>query len=313
MMANRDIVSEAVEQAEAMKAAAYENAKNVLVEAMSTNLQAAVAEAIDEKLDTEDVEISEEVVAEETVEEGAHDTDEMEDKDEMGHMPEMEDEDDDDEDDEEVNIDIDIDADGDDDDEEDLDEVDLDEVIEIVEDEDDMDEIHGKDKEEMAHMKKEIAKDTDEVDMDEVDMDEVDMDEVDMEDDEDVDEIKYEAAVREVEKLRTENKRYAKALKVLRTRIEEVNLFNARLAAATDVMNQVTLTKEQKERVVEHFDSCDTLDEVTRMAGVLKEAHETHTPSKNRTQRPNVQSVISENNKTEAPSGFDRLAQLAGL
>lgn len=300
-MANRDIVSEAVEQAEAMKAAAYENAKNVLVEAMSTNLQAAVAEAIDEKLDTEDVEISEEVVAEETVEEGAHDTDEMEDKDEMGHMPEMEDEDDDDDDDEEVDIDIDIDADGDDEDEEELDEVDLDEVIEIVEDEDDMDEgMHG-DKEEGAH-------DADEGE---------DMDEVDMEDDEDMDEIgmkkKYESAVAEAEELRTENRRYAKALKVLRTRIEEVNLFNARLAAATDVMNQVTLTKEQKERVVEHFDSCDTLDEVTRMAGVLKEAHETHTPSKNRTQRPNVQSVISENNKTEAPSGFDRLAQLAGL
>tara|TARA_Y100000114_G_scaffold22301_1_gene18050 strand:- start:956 stop:1861 length:906 start_codon:yes stop_codon:yes gene_type:complete len=301
MMANRDIVSEAVEQAEAMKAAAYENAKNVLVEAMSTNLQAAVAEAIDEKLDTEDVEISEEVVAEETVEEGAHDTDEMEDKDEMGHMPEMEDEDDDDDDDEEVDIDIDIDADGDDDDEEELDEVDLDEVIEIVEDEDDMDEgMHG-DKEEGAH-------DADEGE---------DMDEVDMEDDEDMDEIgmkkKYESAVAEAEELRTENRRYAKALKVLRTRIEEVNLFNARLAAATDVMNQVTLTKEQKERVVEHFDSCDTLDEVTRMAGVLKEAHETHAPSKNRAQRPNVQSVISENNKTEAPSGFDRLAQLAGL
>ena len=301
MMANRDIVSEAVEQAEAMKAAAYENAKNVLVEAMSTNLQAAVAEAIDEKLDTEDVEISEEVVAEETVEEGAHDTDEMEDKDEMGHMPEMEDEDDDDDDDEEVDIDIDIDADGEDDDEEELDEVDLDEVIEIVEDEDDMDEgMHG-DKEEGAH-------DADEGE---------DMDEVDMEDDEDMDEIgmkkKYESAVAEAEELRTENRRYAKALKVLRTRIEEVNLFNARLAAATDVMNQVTLTKEQKERVVEHFDSCDTLDEVTRMAGVLKEAHETHAPSKNRAQRPNVQSVISENNKTEAPSGFDRLAQLAGL
>jgi len=300
-MANRDIVSEAVEQAEAMKAAAYENAKNVLVEAMSTNLQAAVAEAIDEKLDTEDVEISEEVVAEETVEEGAHDTDEMEDKDEMGHMPEMEDEDDDDDDDEEVDIDIDIDADGDDDDEEELDEVDLDEVIEIVEDEDDMDEgMHG-DKEEGAH-------DADEGE---------DMDEVDMEDDEDMDEIgmkkKYESAVAEAEELRTENRRYAKALKVLRTRIEEVNLFNARLAAATDVMNQVTLTKEQKERVVEHFDSCDTLDEVTRMAGVLKEAHETSAPSKNRAARPNVQSVISENNKTEAPSGFDRLAQLAGL
>tara|TARA_B100000073_G_scaffold347620_1_gene362579 strand:- start:3727 stop:4608 length:882 start_codon:yes stop_codon:yes gene_type:complete len=293
MMANRDIVSEAVEQAEAMKQAAYENAKNVLVEAMSTNLQAAVAEAIDEKLDTEDVEISEEVVAEDTVEEGAHDTDEMEDKEEMAHMDELEDEDDDD-DDEEVDIDIDIDADGDDDDDEDeeeLDEVDLDEVIEIVEDEDEMDEGEHEDADEGE-----------------------DMDEVDMEDDEDVEEIgkMYKEAVAEVESLRTENKRYAKALKVLRTRIEEVNLFNARLAAATDVMNQVTLTKEQKERVVEHFDSCDTLDEVTRMAGVLKEAHETTAPSKNRTQRPNVQSVISEN-KTEAPGGFDRLAQLAGL
>ena len=297
-MANRDIVSEAVEQAEAMKAAAYENAKSVLVEAMSTNLQAAVATAIDEKLDTEDLEISEDVVAEDTVEEGAHDTDEMEDKEEMGHMDELEDEDEDD-DDEEVNIDIDIDADGDDDDEEDLDEVDLDEVIEIVEDEDDMEEgMHG-DKEEGAH-------DADEGE---------DVDEIDMEDDEDVEEIgkMYKEAVAEVKSLRTENKRYAKALKVLRTRIEEVNLFNARLAAATDVMNQVTLTKEQKERVVEHFDSCDTLDEVTRMAGVLKEAHETSVPSKNRAQRPNVQSVISENNKTEAPSGFDRLAQLAGL
>ena len=43
----RDIVSEAVQQAEAMKEAAYENAKSVLVEAMSTNLKAAVTEAID--------------------------------------------------------------------------------------------------------------------------------------------------------------------------------------------------------------------------------------------------------------------------
>ena len=289
MMANRDIVSEAVEQAEAMKQAAYENAKNVLVEAMSTNLQAAVAEAIDEKLDTEDVEISEEVVAEETVEEGAHDTDEMEDKEEMAHMDELEDEDeDDDDDDEEVDIDIDIDADGDDDDDEDEEELDEVEKTDEGMREDEVDEGEHEDADE--------GEDLDE------------------EDDEDVEEIgkMYKEAVAEVESLRTENKRYAKALKVLRTRIEEVNLFNARLAAATDVMNQVTLTKEQKERVVEHFDSCDTLDEVTRMAGVLKEAHETTTPSKNRTQRPNVQSVISEN-KTEAPGGFDRLAQLAGL
>ena len=47
----RDIVQEAVEQAEAMKEAAYENAKNVLVDAMSTNLKAAVSQAIGENID----------------------------------------------------------------------------------------------------------------------------------------------------------------------------------------------------------------------------------------------------------------------
>ena len=46
----KDIVQEAVEQAEAMKEAAYENAKSVLVDAMSTNLKAAVSEAIGDKI-----------------------------------------------------------------------------------------------------------------------------------------------------------------------------------------------------------------------------------------------------------------------
>ena len=57
----RDIVSEAVEQAEAMKKAAYENAKSVLVDAMSTNLKQAVTEAIDEKIDEDVDETSEEI------------------------------------------------------------------------------------------------------------------------------------------------------------------------------------------------------------------------------------------------------------
>ena len=47
----KDIVQEAVEQAQAMKEAAYENAKSVLVDAMSTNLKAAVSEAIGEKIE----------------------------------------------------------------------------------------------------------------------------------------------------------------------------------------------------------------------------------------------------------------------
>ena len=336
----KDIVQEAVEQAEAMKEAAYENAKSVLVDAMSTNLKAAVSEAIGEKieetgnpkgadlnvqydpsgqakLDGDDLTdegdgpaIIEAGLDEEqpyggnkgdesrsdrdyeAALEGDDEDEDMDENDEYGgdkgdesrshrdYEAALEDEDEEDSD-----IDVDIDVDDDEDD-------DIDEVLEIIEDEDEEDA--------------------------DVDVD-IDVDD-DEDDDEDLEERgmmmkKVEAAVKENRTLRRENRRYEKALTFLKKRIDEVNLFNARLAAASDLMRKVSLTKGEKERVVEHFDKARTVGEVKRTHRALAEGYTAANRSvkKQRVARPNVQSVISEEQKQAQGGRYDRLAELAGL
>ena len=330
----KDIVQEAVEQAEAMKEAAYENAKSVLVDAMSTNLKAAVSEAIgekieetgnpkgadlnvqydpsgQEKLDGDD--LTDEGDGPAIVEAGLDEDDEYggnkgdESRSHRDYEGDDEDENEGDEyggdkgdesrsrrdyeaaledDDEDASVDVDIDV--DDDEDEDVDE-DIDEVLEIIEDEDD-----------------------------DADVD-VDID-VDDDEDEDIEERgmlnkKVEATVKENRQLRKENRRYEKALTFLKKRIDEVNLFNARLAAASDLMRKVSLTKGEKERVVEHFDKARTVGEVKRTHRALTEGYTAANRSvkKQRVARPNVQSVISEEQKQSQDGQYDRMAELAGL
>jgi hypothetical protein len=126
---------------------------------------------------------------------------------------------------------------------------------------------------------------------------------------------KVEASVKENRQLRRENRRYEKALTFLKKRIDEVNLFNARLAAASDLMRKVSLTKGEKERVVEHFDKARTVGEVKRTHRALAEGYTAANRSvkKQRVARPNVQSVISEEQKQAQGGQYDRLAELAGL
>ena len=331
----KDIVQEAVEQAEAMKEAAYENAKSILVNAMSTNLKAAVSEAIGEKItedgnpkganlnvnydpeglkDLEGDDLTDEgdgpAIVEAGVDEGddfggdkgdesrSHrdyegDDDEEDENEgdeygggkgdesksredyEEGAVWEDEDEDG------EINVDIDV------DDEEDED---IDEVLEIIEDEDE---------------------DEEDVDVD-----------VDVDEDEDIEERgmlnkKVEASLKENRKLRRENRRYEKALTFLKKRIDEVNLFNARLAAASDLMRKVSLTKDEKERVIEHFDKARTVGEVKRTFRALGEGYRASNRSvkKQRVARPNVQSVLTEEQRNQNPNQqvFDRMSELAGL
>ena len=332
----KDIVQEAVEQAEAMKEAAYENAKSVLVDAMSTNLKAAVSEAIgekieetgnpkgadlnvqydpsgQEKLDGDD--LTDEGDGPAIVEAGLDEDDEYggnkgdESRSHRDYEGDDEDENEGDEyggdkgdesrsrrdyeaalegddDDEEASVDVDIDV--DDDEDEDVDE-DIDEVLEIIEDEDE-----------------------------DADVD-VDID-VDDDEDEDIEERgmlnkKVEATVKENRQLRRENRRYEKALTFLKKRIDEVNLFNARLAAASSLMRKVSLTKTEKERVVEHFDKARTVGEVKRTHRALSEGYNAANRGvkKQRVARPNVQSVISEEQKQQNDGQYDRMAQLAGL
>ena len=316
----RDIVSEAVQQAEAMKEAAYENAKSVLVDAMSTNLKAAVTEAIDEQIDDAEASVAEEVVEdavavdtedtqEETVEEAAVEEDQKyggNKGDESRSRRDFEE----DEDEEEIAddaYDVDDDA-GDEEGEEDLDEMDIEEVIEIIEDEDEDDDEDSID----------VYIDVDDDDDSDDEDDDIDEDEEygGNKGDESRSKRDFEATVKENKSLKKENARYAKALTFLKKRIDEVNLFNARLAAASDVMKAVTLTKEEKEQVVEHFDTCKNVSEVKRTFKVLTEAYKANDRSvkKQRVDRPNVQSVISEESQeTEGNGQFDRLAELAGL
>ncbi len=333
----KDIVQEAVEQAEAMKEAAYENAKSILVDAMSTNLKAAVSEAIGEKItedgnpkganlnvnydpeglkDLEGDDLTDEGDGPAIVEAGIDEDDEYggdkgdesrshrdyegDDEDEnegdeyggdkgdesrsdRDYEAALEDEDEDDA------IDIDIDVDDE--------EEDIDEVLEIIEDEDEDDE---------------------DVDVD-VDVDDDDDEDIDVDVDEGrrMREQKIAATVKENRQLRRENRRYEKALTFLKKRIDEVNLFNARLAAASDLMRKVSLTKDEKERVIEHFDKARTVGEVKRTFRALTEGYRASNRGvkKQRVARPNVQSVLTEDQKNQNTnqSQFERMSQLAGL
>lgn len=272
----KDLVQDAYAQIETMREAATETAKNILIEAMSTDLKAAVTQAMNDTLseDTEEVEtpVSEEVeaVEEEVVEEAADDSSDVEEVETIEEVYEMDDEDEDDEDEDE---------DEDDDEDEDMEEMMDEEVIEVVEDE--------------------MTEDEEVSDEAEV-----------VEEGDELSQLKAEN-----DKLREENKKYEKALVGVKKQMDEINLFNARLAAATDLMRTIPLTKDQKERVVEHFDAAKTLGEVKRTRNILMETFNTaeKTVRKARVNRPNVQSVVTENTEVkEDTTAYDRLAKLAG-
>jgi len=277
----KDLVKEAYAQVDAMRDAATETAKNILIEAMSTDLKAAVAQAMSDTLgedEAEDtVEESAVVEAEETNEEASIEESSAEEavEEAIEEISEMADEDDEDEED--------MDMDMDDEDEED-------------EDDDDDEEA------EEAYMKEdEETSDEDEV-----------IEVVEAEEMTEGDELSQLKA--QNEKLREANKKYEEALVGVKKQMDEINLFNARLAAATDLMRSVPLTKDQKERVVEHFDNVKTIGEVKRTHKILLESYkvEEKTVRKARINRPNVQSVVTENTDTQENTAYDRLAKLAG-
>ena len=313
----KDIVQEAVEQAEAMKEAAYENAKSILVDAMSTNLKAAVSEAIGEKI-TEDGNHKGANLNVNYDPEGLKDL-EGDDLTDEGDGPAIV----------EAGVDEGDDFGGDKGDESrshrDY------EGDDDEEDENEGDEYGGGKGDESKSREdyEEGAVWEDEDEDADVDVD------IDVDDDEDIDEVleiiededveegrrmreqKIAATVKENRQLRRENRRYEKALTFLKKRIDEVNLFNARLAAASDLMRKVSLTKDEKERVIEHFDKARTVGEVKRTFRALSEGYRASNRSvkKQRVARPNVQSVLTEEQRNQNPNQqvFDRMSELAGL
>jgi hypothetical protein len=290
----KDIVKEALEQVENLKEASMANAKNVLVSAMSTDLKAAVTQALHESINESDDQPAD-----------YHDGK----KDKNLGSDRVGDE---------------IPADGDTPNDDPADKGDGPAIIEtgIEEMDDDLEELPFEDDEEeeveemdMFEMDDEDFEDDEEEDVIEVVEDEgMDFEDDDCGDEEEIDveenAVQYESTIK---KLTAENKRMKNALGKVKVQMDEINLFNARLAAASDLMRRVTMTKDQKERVVENMDRCRSIGEVKRAHRMIYEGYKSKKVVKrNRVARPNVQSVVTEESG-ETNNKFARLNELAGL
>ena len=308
----KDIVEEAVAEARKMKASVLEAAKTSLAEAMSPTIKKIVSDRINEELggggdppanydeDGEQGRVGEEIPA-------VGDT--GEDLSDEGDGAAV------------------IEAGLKEDDELDLgdeDELDLgDEDEEALEqdemgDEEDLDlgdeELGGEEDEEIV----DVPEEEEEEDVIEI----VEDDEMDTEEDEEDEEEPTpvpEASVKrsrrmkkENLRLRKENARYRKALVNLKGRIQEVSLFNARLAGATRLMSEVTLTRREKNSIVDRFDDCESLNEVKRVYKAMKEAY--RNAGKTKTNKPSLKSRNSVKSvMTENVNEWSRMAEIAGL
>ena len=312
----KDIVKEALEQVQNLKEASMANAKNVLVNAMSTDLKAAVTRALHESMNESDDQpadyhagkkdknLGSDRVGDEIPGKGLTKGDDPADD---GDGPaiieagfeEMDDEDMDYDDSEVEGDDF-----GDDEEDDDFGVEEMD------------DELGGEDYEDdMEDDEEDVIEVVEDEDMDFEDDGEEDFDSMDSDDDEEVG-PQTEAAIR---RLKSENRRLARgnrrmvgALGKVKNQMDEINLFNARLAAASDLMRRVTLTKEQKERVVENMDRCRSIGEVKRAHRMIFEGFKAkRLVKRNRVGRPNVHSVVSESQNIN--NKFARLNELAGL
>jgi hypothetical protein len=74
-----------------------------------------------------------------------------------------------------------------------------------------------------------------------------------------------------VKALQTENAEYRQAIDVLRGKLNEVNLLNAKLLFTNKIFRKQGLTNEQKIAIVENFDRATTVREVKMVYAVLAE------------------------------------------
>jgi hypothetical protein len=122
--------------------------------------------------------------------------------------------------------------------------------------------------------------------------------------------------------LRKENKtlkrtvrRAERAVEIMKETIEDVNLLNARLAGLQKIQSRVSLSEDQRSRVIERLDECESIVEVKRTYRALMEGlRSTRKQTKNRVRRPNIQSSKSTLKEHANPSsGTSRMQTLAGV
>jgi len=301
-MARKDLLSEAIADAKAVKETALANAKLALEEAFTPKLQSMISAKLAEELDDDELEEDEVEVIDEPVME-----DEMEDEEEV---VEMEDEEDvlEMEDDEEV-VEMEDDEVEEDVYEEEEDDLDLESIIRELEMDDE--EVVEEDEEE------ELTEDEDEIEEDE----ELDLDEVinalrEMEGDDELEEDEVEAEDADLE---AELEEAYETIKSLQSTINEVNLLNAKLLYTNKLFRTFDLNESQKVKVLENFDRTSSVREVKLVFSTIAEnlnvsrkkrtiVKEGYASKPTKSSAPNRKKIISEGNEMAS-----RWKKLAGL
>ena len=279
-----DLLKEAIADAKAVRETALENAKIALEEAFTPRLQSMLAKKIQSEIEEEegeDWEDEEEAPEEEAPEEFEEDdedpSDEFSDEEpeeDMGdEEEEMEAEGYDESDIIEINgvkyapvvseEDEEAEEEAEEDEVEEADDLDLEAVLRELE-EDEVDE-----------SKEEVEESTETEEVDESKEDEVNEDE-----DIDLEEViaalseeeNEEEATNEVAKLQSELDEHRNVVKYLRTKLNEVNLLNAKLLFTNKLFRSFGLTNDQKMKVVENFDRAHNIREVKLVYSTLAES-----------------------------------------
>ncbi len=299
-----DLLKEAIADAKAVRETALENAKIALEEAFTPRLQSMLAKKIqseidvdeqDDEFEDEDEEEAPEDEAPEEFEEDDEDpSDEFSDEepeDDMGdEEEEMEAEGYDESDIIEINgvkyapvVSEEEDEEAEEEDEEDemekSDDLDLEAVLRELEEDEEVDESK---EEEVDESKEEEVDESKEEEVDESKEEEVDesKEEIDEEEDIDLEEViaalseeeNEEEATNEVVKLQSELDEHRNVVKYLRTKLNEVNLLNAKLLFTNKLFRSFGLTNDQKMKVVENFDRAHNLREVKLVYSTLAES-----------------------------------------
>ena len=331
MARRKDLLSEAIADAKAVKETALANAKLALEEAFTPKLQSMISaklaedadEEMEEELDSSDLGAGDNAQPSDD----ASDSSDIENDDELMVAEEDEleedevEEDDDMEDDMEADLDMDSEeemgADMDDDmEDDDEDELDLESVIAELEAEMEEDEAPA---DENYHEEEEVDEEEDmdeeeEIDLDEViktlkEMEEGDYNEEEMDEEEDMDED---------EDLASELEEAYNTIASLKNTINEVNLLNAKLLYTNKLFRTFDLNENQKVKVLENFDRTSSVREVKLVFSTLAEnlnvakkkrtvVKEGYASKATKSSAPKKQ-IISEGNEMAA-----RWKKLAGL
>jgi hypothetical protein len=280
-MARKDLLSEAIADAKAVKETAMANAKLALEEAFTPKLQsmisAKLAEEADEEEEMEEELDSSDVGTGDNAESSADDSSEIENDDDLTEEEDEEETDEgyhegEDEDEMEEGYhegedeDMEETYEGEDmDEEEDEDDLDLESVIAELEAEMDDEEDMEMDSEEDMEDEMEVEEDEDE---EEIDLDEVIKTLKEMsEEEEDEEEVNEE----EDEDLSGELEEAYKTIESLKSTINEVNLMNAKLLYVNKLFRTFDLNEGQKVKVLENFDRTSSVREVKLVFSTLAE------------------------------------------